>query len=91
MVVSFIGFSLLDIRFQYLAATLFFFFFNFKEFNLILLYLLVSIVANRKSVVFGFSDVLACQWLLVIGDGHVMWLPWLRGGWDVVWLLRVAS
>lgn len=46
---------------------------------------------TRKSVVFRFADGMACQWLLVMGEGHVMWLPWLRGGWDVVWLLRVAS
>lgn len=25
-----------------------------------------------------------------MGDGHVMWLPWLGQSWDVVWLLGVA-
>lgn len=41
--------------------------------------LLLSVAAKRKSVVFRFTDGPACQWLLVMGDGHVMWLPWLRG------------
>lgn len=37
-----------------------------------------------------FADDLACLWWLVMGGGHVMWLPWLRGGWDVVWLLMAS-
>lgn len=48
---------------------------DFKAFVLIL----GSEAPNRKSVVFGFPEVPACQWLPVIGSDHVMGLPWLRG------------
>lgn len=50
----------------------------------------IAIAANRKAVVLSFPDSPACPWLPVTGGGHVMWLPWLRGGWDVLWLLWVA-
>lgn len=47
----------LDISFQYLAATVLFY---FKEFALSLLNLFVSVTAVRKSVAFGFTDIVAC-------------------------------
>lgn len=29
---------------------------------------------------FTITDGPACQWSLIMGDGHVKWLPWFRGG-----------